>query len=419
LSVNPALRDKVIDGAFLVAMASAAWLAVFGHRGVAPCVGVMALAAALRAGVWRDGFSLFAPRRLLHDPLAIAAVASIALTVWIAVTRFWSPTPDAEWLALTVLVSILSAGAIAHEAAHASPRRTGRLAAIFAAAVAAATALLLFEGLSGGYWRSVTPPDDTTPLRWKDMIALGRGVTAIGPPVFAATVILKRITGSWAVALAPASALIVAAAQFSIFSNTLALCAGIAAFALALFHPRAAIMALAALVIVALATTPLVAAALPVEAAFDNGSVAPASWEQRLVVWREAGARALEDCFPVGCGADYARAWSNEGAMINLPGSPVPVPAMPTHPHNLFLQVWLELGVPGAIFFAIAFAAGASALLRARLDVLTMAAIAGAAGFSFISVMIEFSLWQVWRLAAFALAAFGAAVSYSLNNSKQ
>lgn len=417
--MNPSLRDRAIDGAFLVAMAGVAWLAVFGHRGVAPCVGVMALAAALRARVWRDGFSLLAPSRLIRDPLSIAAVAGLAFTIWIAITRFWSPTPDAEWLALTVLVAILSPGAIAHEAAHAAPRRAGRLAAIFAIAVTTAAALLLFEGLSGGYWRSVTPPVDATPLRGKDMIALGRGVTAIGPLVFAAAVILKRVTGSWAVALAPAAALFVAAAQFSIFSNTLALCAGIAAFALALGRPRAAILVLAALFLLALAATPFIAAALPVETVFDNGSVAPASWEQRLVVWREAGARALGECWPVGCGADYARAWSSEGAMINVPGSAVPLPAMPTHPHNLFLQIWLELGVPGAVFFAIAIAAGAIALRRARLDALTMAAITGAAGFSFISVMIEFSLWQVWRLAVFALAAFGAAVSYSFNKLKQ
>ena len=192
-----------------------------------------------------------------------------------------------------------------------------------------------------------------------------------------------------------------------------------AAFALALGRPRAATFVLAALFLLALAATPFVAAALPVETVFDNGSVAPASWEQRLVVWREAGARALGECWPVGCGADYARAWSNEGAMINVPGSAVPLPAMPTHPHNLFLQIWLELGAPGVIFFAVAIVAGVIALRRARLDALTMAAIAGAAGFSFISVMIEFSLWQVWRMAVFALAAFGAAVSYSFNKLKQ
>ena len=45
-------------------------------------------------------------------------------------------------------------------------------------------------------------------------------------------------------------------------------------------------------------------------------------------------------------------------------------------------------------------------------------AIAAVAAVSFISVIFEASLWQVWRLSAFALAALGCAVSYSVNKSQ-
>ncbi|MEK7265184.1 MAG: O-antigen ligase family protein [Pseudomonadota bacterium] len=418
MSAGTSTLDRIIDGLFIVAMSGVAVLAVFGHRGVAPCVGFMALGVALRGRTWRAGFGLLSPRRLLADPLSIAAIATLGFSLWVAVTMFWSPVPGAEWLALTVLVSALGAGALVFEAQQASPRRTRLFSNVFIGMVCVASAALMFEGLSGAYLRHVFPPEDLSPLRWKDFVALGRGVTAMAPLVFPAAVLLRRLTGSWWVAFSPAAALYIAAGNFSIFANVAGLSAGALAFAAALYWPRVSIKFWSALIVAALIAVPFVASILPAEAVQRGDYIfIPASWALRLVAWREAAEAALGSCFPIGCGADYARALSEQGVTIEIPGWPIALPTMPVHPHNLFLQIWLELGLPGVILFAVAFIDGAMALLKARIDARAYAAIAAVAAVSFISVMFEASLWQVWRLSVFALAAFGCAVSYSANKS--
>ncbi len=402
----------------LIAFAGVAWLAVFGHRGLAPAAGFIALTIGLRPQIWRSGFALFAPARIFSTPLSVAALSMGGFAVWIAATAFWSPTPGAEWLGLTAFAATLAGGALVFEALRATQRRARRFAQIFAISVSAAAALLLFEGLSGGYLRSVLPPEDASPLRWKDMTALARGVTAIAPLVFPAAVLLFRLTGSWVVALTPLGALLVAAAQFSVFANVIALAVGAGGFALALARPRLSAILLTAAFLAGLFLSPIVAASAPISALVSDGDL-PASWSQRLILWQVAAARALGDCFPGGCGADFARAWHAQGGLIDVVGFPLPLPLIPIHPHNVFIQIWLELGLPGVMFFAVALTAGAAAIFRSNIDRLSLAAMIAAASVSFISVMLEASLWQVWRLAVFALAAFGCAVSYSINKSKQ
>jgi O-antigen ligase len=400
--------DRAIDATFAVALAGVAILAVLSHRGVAPCVGLMALFVAMRADVWRGGFGLLDPRRL-REPLSFAFALIVAFCLWIAATGFWSPTPGALWLATTALAGVLCAGALAYEVGAASARRVKAIATMFALAVVVAVALLLFEALSGAYLRAVTPPVDLSPLRFKDMTSLGRGVTAIAPLVFPAAVIIKRLTGSTIVAAAPALCLLVAASSFSVFANVVAILAGGAAFLSALAAPRAAIGALCVVVILSLAASPFLYAALPVDSLIGLGE-APPSWAHRLIVWQDAGARALGSCLPLGCGADYARALAETAPSVRLPDWPVDVSTMPTHPHNVFLQVWLELGAVGAALLGLSLAGSAAALTRATFDREASAALAGVIAVSFISVILEASLWQAWRLAVFALEVLGVAI---------
>lgn len=408
--------ERIVDGVFPVALAGVAWLAVFGHRGVAPSVGLMALAVALRREIWTAGLGLLSPRRILSNPLSIALVATIGLSIWVAATLFWSPVPGAERLGLTALAAALAAGALVFEAQRASRRRAERFAVLFTAMVCAASAALMFEGLSGAYLRDVLPPEDSSPLRWRDFIALGRGVTAMAPLAFPAAVLLRRFSGSWLVAFSPVFALFVAAANFSIFSNVAGLGCGALAFWAAINRPRDSVKFWSALIIVSLIAAPFAASIIPSEAVLNGDlGAAPPSWAQRLVVWRETGLTAITKCLPLGCGADYARALGEQGGMIEIPGWPVALPSMPVHPHNIFLQIWLELGLPGVALFGTALISASIALLRAKIDAATTAAIVAAVAVSFISVMFEASLWQVWRLAVFSLAAFGGAVSYVIN----
>ena len=80
--------------------------------------------------------------------------------------------------------------------------------------------------------------------------------------------------------------------------------------------------------------------------------------------------------------------------------------AMPLHPHNAALQVWLELGLIGAILLAALCGGVPLACLRATWPRASMAA--GLATFStaYVIAMLSFSLWQsrwnalLWLVAA-------------------
>ena len=415
--MKPASLDRVIDGAFFLTMPLMAWLAVFGHRGAVIVAGLPALAIALRPEIWREGLPLLAPSRVAAGSLPRAAVAALLFALWIAVTGFWSPTPGAWKLALAVAGFTLAGGALVHEASRAAAARRRRIGVLFAGAVTAAAAVLLFEGLTGGALRALVPPADQSPLRWKDTIALARGVTFVAPLVFPAAAILFALTDSRLLALVPLLLALLAAAQFSVAANVVAILFGLGAAALALWRPRAVIIALGALFIASLLAAPLFAFA-PADAVLSaESALLPPSWAQRLNLWTEAGERILGGCFLAGCGADYARAWAAEGTMIDVPGSPVALMEAPIHPHNLFLQIWLELGIFGVLTMAGALSFALRRLASVGLQGVAFAAIAGAAAAAYISFMLEASLWQAWRLAVLSLAAFGGTLSYSLNRS--
>lgn len=399
-------------------MPALALLAVFGHRGAAPVAALSALAIALRPSIWREGLALLAPSRLGAAPLPRAALAVLILALWIAVTGFWSPTPGAAKLAFTVLTFALAGGALVFEASRASGERRRRMRLLFAGAVTAAAAALLFEGFSGGLLRAVVPPTDQSPLRVKDMTALARGVTFIAPLAFPAAAILFLLTGSRALAAAPVAIALLAAAQFSVLANVVALIFGTSAAAAAYFRPRPAIIALGALTILSFLAAPLFILT-PAEAVTGaETALLPPSWAQRAHLWQESAERIVSQCWLPGCGADYTRAWKHDGVMIDIPGWPLPVEEAPTHPHNVFLQVWLELGLLGVFTFCTALAFGLKRLLAVEPQRLAIAAIVGAAAASYISFMLESSLWQAWRLGVLALAAFGGALSYSLNGER-
>ncbi|MHA7873591.1 MAG: hypothetical protein ACX939_14680, partial [Hyphococcus sp.] len=76
---------------------------------------------------------------------------------------------------------------------------------------------------------------------------------------------------------------------------------------------------------------------------------------------------------------------------------------------------WLELGLPGVISLALFIYFGGLTLRRASLPVPVLAACIGAAAAVAVSMLVEGSLWQVWRIAAMALAGMGIALSYSLH----
>ena len=390
---------------------------VFGHRGLAPWLLLASLPAFARGAFWQGAFGKLFDHPSLTDPKFASFAALLFLCLWIFLSGFWSPKGD-PGMFLYVLGPALVGASIIWFSLTLTREWAWRLGRAFLWALVAGMIILSFEGVTDGLLRRFLPPNE--PSTSRDIIALGRGVTALAPALFPAAAIAVRQWSRTAAAVVLALG-IVAAATNDVLANVLAIGAGVAAALLALNAQRFTLKLVGGGAIALLLLAPLVASQIPVDVIYASAekSLSPEMLSQlssslhRLAIWKAVSIEAFS-CQPFGCGADYARMWKETAPMVDVPGAPVALSVSPIHPHNVFMQLWLELGLPGVFAMAAFLWFGLATLLRARLSRAVGAAIAGAFVAILISVMVEGSLWQVWRLAAMALAASGVALAHML-----
>lgn len=391
--------------------------AVFGHRGLALWLLLASLPAFLRGDFWQSAFGKLFDHPSLRDPVFAGFLSLLLFCAWIFLSAFWSPRHQFN-LFLYVLSPALVGGSMVWFSLHLSRKWAWRLGGAFLLAIVGGMAVLSFEGMTNGLLRGTLPPQDAGGAH-RDVVALGRGVTALAPALFPAAAIAvrrwSRLAAMFVLALGFA-----AAVTNDVAANILAISVGFAAALFALKARRATLQLAGWSAIALLLATPLIIAALPITMIFDWASWLPpdirsalASSLHRLAVWQAASSEIWR-CLPAGCGVDFARALKETAPLIEVPGAAAPLSLMPTHPHNVFVQIWLELGIPGVAAMAAFVYFGMRMLLRARLSRAVSAAAAGAFAAILVSVLIEGSLWQVWRLAAMALAASGVALAHSL-----
>jgi len=187
-----------------------------------------------------------------------------------------------------------------------------------------------------------------------------------------------------------------------------------AKIALALSLPVAALLYLcrrgvsriaAALAMLAILTAPLTLPQLArLPAVFATVDAFKDSAGHRLLIWSFTGHRIAERPF-AGWGLDAARA---------IPGGKVEIRPgqtwLPLHPHDAALQLWLELGAPGAVLVALFVG-----LLWLRLGEAPWPRLYAAAsgGSLFAATAIASSgwgIWQEWWLGTLGLALFATLV---------
>jgi O-antigen ligase len=120
----------------------------------------------------------------------------------------------------------------------------------------------------------------------------------------------------------------------------------------------------------------------------------------RLLIWSFAGDRIAEHPL-VGWGLDASRAIPGGEERIRTDES-----WMPLHPHNAALQVWLELGVPGSVLFALLVALAWHAVAVAPSPRLFAAASGASLAAAFIGSLATYGIWQEWWLSTLWFSVF-------------
>jgi O-antigen ligase len=208
---------------------------------------------------------------------------------------------------------------------------------------------------------------------------------------------LWRRDNRWrALGVATALTAFVGAILYRTDAAVLALAVGAAAGAASLRLGRVATLIAMGATSIYFVLTPLILGGGGLAAGLAGaGGVAKASWGARIDIWRFT-AHLIEQRPFLGWGLDASRAF---------PG------AIPLHPHDAALQLWLELGAVGAGLVVTYFAWLLARIeqLRARDPALAAAQLASLSAYLVIGAL-SFGVWQEWWLAlgALTMVAFAA-----------
>jgi exopolysaccharide production protein ExoQ len=360
---------------------------VLASRGAAPLAAV--------AGVCALG--------LVADNLAIAwqrvrrlAPFFAALVVWGLISSLWAIEPQRSLLMSFRLTGLFVAG-LALIAAAGEIRAPQRLLYCLLAGFALSLGLAAAQYATDG---ALTAPLGRRVFIEPTLNNIEDGFGLLLPPLCTMLILLRRRVAAAVLALPTVIVIFLLVGD----AARIAFIAGIAA-ASALYLrrewlTRPAAVASVVFILAAPAILPPLADIAAVRQ--DAREVKFSAWH-RLEIWSFVGGKMAEK--PVfGWGLDSSRAIP--GGSAPIPGSLSGQPWLPLHPHNAALQIWLELGAPGAILFAW-LAAWVWLKLGA---VMWPPLFTAAAGSSLVTALIvafgSYGVWQEWWIGTEFLVAF-------------
>lgn len=349
-----------------------------GSLGFAPAVALAGLLTALSVRIRTEDRALL--------------LALFTALVWACASAFWSPWRPAdldEQTGLKLVFMLALYGCTVSAARAVAEARLPRLLSGLATVAGVLALLLLFEALTSaagykvllGLIGQAVRPDYAIKNVAQGLYVL----TLLAPPALAAVSGRTR----WILGLVLGAGIIGPALVFGYDAPLLALACAVLAAGLVLGLPSLGPRLLAGLSAGGFLLAPVLA-----KGAFALGldeRIAPflsESWLQRLGYWGKAVDWIWARPLP-GWGLDASRAFG---------------PGIQLHPHNAPLQIWMELGLIGAVAAAIVWASIFSGLSRPVRTPAAAAATATAVAYLIFGA-VSFGVWQEWWLALGALSA--------------
>lgn len=353
-------------------------------------IAVLAAAAAILGSAGRGEW----PR--LHRTLTWLLTAFV---VWGAISAVWSIAPDrsvsqsARLLLVAIGTTFLLSAALSLDLA-------GRkiLEAFLIVGVALGLLFMLFEFATGGIVHGVLNSFEKNPVQ--NLFELNRASSVVSIITWVVIIpVWRRFGWIGAAILILLTIFIVTNLQPSSPVLSMIVVAGL--FPLAWHLRRLSILMLSAAIASTLISIPFIAALTPIiTRLIQNFGFSEFSLLHRLAIWEFASQRVLIQ--PVfGWGLDSSRILGT-GNSVGIKDAPEmaarTVDALPLHPHNALLQVWLELGAVGALLFSGFFIYSlfiASRYIKGNLE---FAAVFSVIATIFVNAQLSFGIWQGWWL---------------------
>lgn len=315
--------------------------------------------------------------------LAVPAAIFAAIVLWGAVSAAWSPSAARSLVIAARLAGLFAAG-LALAAAARMIVEPERLVRCFFAGIALGIAILVVQRATDGWL--------TRPFFMRGFVApqLNQASDTLAVLALPASATLWhwRRRGLALLLLAAAAAaicgLVGSAARAALVAAVVA--------ALLFYRWRAALASpIALLSVLVIVTAPFTFAKLAqIGPLMHMANHLKSSISHRLLIWSFVGDRIAEKPL-FGWGLDASRAIPGGKALIR-PGQPW----LPLHPHNVPLQFWLELGIPGVVLSSLVIARLWCALGALRWPRLFAAATAGALAAAFVEALGTYGIWEEW-----------------------
>jgi len=188
----------------------------------------------------------------------------------------------------------------------------------------------------------------------------------------------------------------------------LALLIGTCAFAVAWVAPFCAKALIVIAITLSVGIIPFLNTFLPfIAGSLDRDMLGSISLLHRFVIWEFAAGHILERPL-VGWGLDAARAFpSGDTNMLIFESTSVGSiigQRLPLHPHNAFIQIWLELGFIGVFLFCSLLASAIRAIPQSRPKTIDAAICVAVLATAITIAQLGYGFWQGWWLSALGLA---------------
>jgi len=400
--------NETMDGAspwptalLIIAFALAGPVLAMAPLGMAPLVIAAALLGAVAERVQAGRWAL---------PSRRAGLLAALFLAWCALTLLWALNPPSGARKLVDIAVIFAAAlALLGLAERFSEAQRNRLAAALAGGAILGLLLLGIEtSFDFPLYRLIMGSSNP---KLVDLLQSKRAVDALPLLVWPAALALGRLGRPWLGALL-AVVFLLASFRLTTASSTLAMILSIAVLGLASWRLAPARRLLA--IVVAAAFALIVPAAI---AAYDAGAANGAllkpldpahqhSGGHRLEIWHFAAEKTLDRPL-FGHGLNASRYVPNDGAVSAF--QPEGKPVMTLHPHDAFLQVWVELGLVGVVLAGAILLTMLGTVRRWRASDARFAYAGYTAGL--VIAGLAFGIWQTWWLATLTFSAVACAAT--------
>jgi exopolysaccharide production protein ExoQ len=388
------------------AMALMLPIALLAPKGIAPLFGISAILVI--------GLTFNRHKLMILLPLPISAVIG-GIVVFTTISSFWSVTPgETFYSSLMFALTCIGGLAIAVAASRLTveDRDFVEIASIYGGAFG--LALFFFEYSSGGalkqYIFELIKGEIYTGKLFDP--ARSSGVAVYVLYIWPMMVAINRRLGAVYMALS-ITVIIIVVTLGRADSPAIALGTGLAVAVAAIFSKRIIVYSVSVFVVVGIAAMPFLPEAMPnPETETHRLSFLSPSALHRLSIWNTAAERLKEKPM-LGIGMNATRSlYSDKDKILRVYYADVPdkkwhnlFEPIPLHVHNGILQIWLELGIGGALLLGAIILS----LLRLILDNCQNPIWTAASLGLIISAIVIFSLsfgpWQSWWQATLWLSA--------------